>query len=89
MANTPELQDHHIRILIKLRIQTKFYASLKHKIKECAFAAQEGHTSPKSHHKHLAKDFTSQNEGAPAKTYPASCKTSLNMCSTLQASQVI
>jgi hypothetical protein len=26
----------------------------------------------------LAKDFTTQNEGAPAKTYPVSHKTSLN-----------
>jgi hypothetical protein len=28
--------------------------------------------------KYLAKDFTTQSEGAPAKTYPASCKASLN-----------
>jgi hypothetical protein len=26
----------------------------------------------------LAKDFTTQSEGAPTKNYPASCKTSLN-----------
>jgi phosphoenolpyruvate synthase/pyruvate phosphate dikinase len=36
--------------IIKHRIQTKFYASLKHETKECAFTAQEAHTSPKSHH---------------------------------------
>jgi hypothetical protein len=36
--------------IIKHRIQTKFYASLKHETKEYAFAAQEAHTSPKSHH---------------------------------------
>jgi hypothetical protein len=36
--------------IIKHRIQTEFYASLKHETKECAFAAQEAHTSPKSHH---------------------------------------
>jgi hypothetical protein len=36
--------------IIKYRIQTEFYASLKHETKECAFAAQETHTSPKSHH---------------------------------------
>jgi hypothetical protein len=34
----------------KHRIQTEFQASLKHETKECAFAAQEAHTSPKSHH---------------------------------------
>jgi hypothetical protein len=31
-------------------IQTEFYVSLKHKINECAFAAQEAHTSLKSYH---------------------------------------
>jgi hypothetical protein len=36
--------------IIKHRIQTKFLASLRHETKECAFAAQEAHTSPKSHH---------------------------------------
>jgi hypothetical protein len=36
--------------IIKQRIQTEFYASLKHETKECAFTAQEAHTSPKSHH---------------------------------------
>jgi hypothetical protein len=36
--------------IIKYRIETEFYASLKHETKECAFAAQEAHTSPKSHH---------------------------------------
>jgi hypothetical protein len=50
MANIPELWDHCIEILIKHRIQTEFYASLKHNIKECAFVTQEEHTSPKSHH---------------------------------------
>jgi hypothetical protein len=46
----PELRDHYIGILIKHIIQTEFLASLKHKINECAFAAQEAHTSLKSHH---------------------------------------
>jgi hypothetical protein len=50
MANTPELQDHYIEILIKHIIQTEFLASLKHETKECAFVAQETHTSPKSHY---------------------------------------
>jgi hypothetical protein len=36
--------------IIKYRIQTKFYVSLKYETKERAFAAQETHTSPKSHH---------------------------------------
>jgi hypothetical protein len=36
--------------IIKHRIQTEFQAGLKHEIKERAFAAQETHTSPKSHH---------------------------------------
>jgi hypothetical protein len=49
-ANTLKLQDHYIGILFKHIIQTKFYASLKHETKDCAFAAQEAHTSPKSHH---------------------------------------
>jgi hypothetical protein len=31
-------------------IQIEFYTSSKHKTNECAFAAQESHTSPKSHH---------------------------------------
>jgi hypothetical protein len=48
--NAPELRDHRIGILIKHRRQTEFYASLKHDTKECAFAAQEVHTYPKSHH---------------------------------------
>jgi hypothetical protein len=39
-----------LEYIIKHKIQTEFYASLKHEIKECAFAAQEAHTSPKSHH---------------------------------------
>jgi hypothetical protein len=50
-TNTPELQDHCIEIIIKHIIQTEFYTSLKHETKECTFAAQEAHTSPKSHHK--------------------------------------
>jgi hypothetical protein len=50
MVNITELRDHCIGILIKHRIQTKFDASLKHKTKECAFVAQEAHTSPKSYH---------------------------------------
>jgi hypothetical protein len=36
--------------IIKHRIQTEFQANLKHETKECAFAAQEAHTSLKSHH---------------------------------------
>jgi hypothetical protein len=36
--------------IIKHIIQTEFYASLNHETKECAFMAQEAHTSPKSHH---------------------------------------
>jgi hypothetical protein len=48
--NAPELRDHRIGILIKHRRQTEFYASLKNDTKECAFAAQEVHTYPKSHH---------------------------------------
>jgi hypothetical protein len=36
--------------IIKHIIQTEFYISLRHKIKECVFVAQEAHTSPKSHH---------------------------------------
>jgi hypothetical protein len=39
-----------LEYIIKHIIQTEFYASLKHETKECAFAAQESHTSPKSHH---------------------------------------
>jgi hypothetical protein len=50
VRHTPELQDHYIGILIKHMIQTEFKASLKHKTNECAFAAQEAHTYPKSHH---------------------------------------
>jgi hypothetical protein len=38
------------------------------------------HTSPKSHHELniWQRNFTSQNEGAPAKTYPASREASPN-----------
>jgi hypothetical protein len=36
--------------IIKHRIQTEFYASLKHETIDCTFAAQEAQTSPKSHH---------------------------------------
>jgi hypothetical protein len=36
--------------IIKHRIQTEFQIGLKHETKERAFAAQEVHTSPKSHH---------------------------------------
>jgi hypothetical protein len=46
-------QSFEITILesiIKHRIQIEFYARLKHETKEYAFAAQEAHTSPKSHH---------------------------------------
>jgi hypothetical protein len=39
-----------LEYIIKHIIQTEFYASLKHETKECVFAAQETHTSPKSHH---------------------------------------
>jgi hypothetical protein len=39
-----------LEYIIKHRIQTEFYASLKHETKERAFAAQEAHTSPKSYH---------------------------------------
>jgi hypothetical protein len=39
-----------LEYIIKRKIQTEFYASLKHETKERAFAAQEAHTSPKSHH---------------------------------------
>jgi hypothetical protein len=39
-----------LEYIIKHRIQTEFYASLKHETKECAFAAQEVDTSPKSHY---------------------------------------
>jgi hypothetical protein len=34
----------------------------------------------------LAKDFTTQNEGAPAKTYPISHKTSLNQDKSIYTS---
>jgi hypothetical protein len=34
----------------------------------------------------LAKDFTTQNEGAPAKTYPTSHKASLNQDKSAYAS---
>jgi hypothetical protein len=39
-----------LKSIIKHIIRTRFLASLKHETKECAFAAQEAHTSPKSHH---------------------------------------
>jgi hypothetical protein len=39
-----------LKSIIKHRIQTKFYGSLKYEIKECSFTAQEAHTSPKSRH---------------------------------------
>jgi hypothetical protein len=39
-----------LKSIIKHKIQTEFYASLEHEIKECAFTAREAHTSPKSHH---------------------------------------
>jgi hypothetical protein len=47
------LQSFKIIILesiIKHIIQIEFSAIIKHETKECAFAAQEAHTSPKSHH---------------------------------------
>jgi hypothetical protein len=46
-------QSFEITILesiIKHIIQIEFYASIKYETKECAFAAQEAHTSPKSQH---------------------------------------
>jgi hypothetical protein len=78
MANTPELWDHYIGILIKHRIQTKFWASLKHETKECICGTRGTPRKVSSWAKHLAKYFTSQSEGAPAKTFPTSHKTSLN-----------
>jgi hypothetical protein len=45
----------------------------------CLYGIRGTHLSKvSSWAKHLANDFTSQSEGAPAKTYPASRKSSLN-----------
>jgi hypothetical protein len=39
-----------LKSIINHRIQTEFYASLKHETKERAFVAQEAHTSPMFYH---------------------------------------
>jgi hypothetical protein len=69
-----------LKSIIKHKIQAEFYASLKHEAKECVFAAQEAHTSSKSHHELNIWQIISplKSERAPAKTYPASRKASLN-----------
>jgi hypothetical protein len=51
VRQTPESFEITIlEFIIKHIIQTEFYASLNHETKECAFVAQEAHTSSRSHH---------------------------------------
>jgi hypothetical protein len=80
MASTPELCDHHIGILIKHRIQTEFLGKFKARDKRVCLCGTGGTHLSKlpSQAKYLAKYFTTQSEGARAKTYPVSHKASLN-----------
>jgi hypothetical protein len=70
MANTPELRDHCIGILIKPIIQTELLASFKHKTKDRALLAQEAHTSSKSHHELITLLFMPLRKPKPENPKP-------------------
>jgi hypothetical protein len=66
--------------IIKHRIQTEFLGKFKARDKRVCLCSTRGTHLSKvpSWAKHLAKDFTTQSDGAPAKTCPTSHKASLN-----------